>query len=96
MLEHIILTAVQARILLTMLIQDGMGTSALVKATRVSGSAWSKESKTLAQLGLLTSEEKKVISGKRVRRIKQHKLTSKGFEVAKSIQQISMTLRAPA
>jgi hypothetical protein len=69
-----------------------MGTAALVKTSRISGSAWSRESKVLAGFGLLTSEERKVLSGKRIRRIKHHQLTDKGNEVAKNIYEISLTL----
>lgn len=77
---------------MTLFLQQRIGTAALVKTSRISGSAWSRESKVLAQFGLLISEERKVLVGKRIRKVKQHQLTDKGNEVAKNIYQISLAL----
>jgi predicted transcriptional regulator len=93
LLEHLFLTAVQARIILTIFFQEGIGTASLVQSSRISGSAWAKQSRILAEYGVLASEEKKILIGKRMRKVRHYTLTAKGNQIARSIQEISHLLQ---
>jgi hypothetical protein len=92
MFDQILLTAVQSRILLVLLLEGGLGTASLLNAVGISGKAWSRERERLASLGLLTSKERKSFSKMGVKVIMYHHLTQKGTGIANGIREISNSI----
>ena len=88
-LEHIALTLVQSRILLTLFAEGGLGTAALLEAVGMSGKTWSKEMQTLQSLGLLTSIHRKDFTSEGIKLVRHHNLTDKGMRVAERLTEVS-------
>ena len=92
MLGHVILSAVQMRIILALSLNGEMGTASLLQEVRMSGKTWSRERTTLRNLGLLTSERRRILSSPRIKLVCHHRLTGRGEEVAGGILEISESL----
>jgi len=92
LLSHVFLTTVQMRIILALFLNGEMGTASLLKKVRVSGKTWSRERGTLKALGLLASEKRRTLSSTRVKVTCNHRLTSRGEEIAGRILGISDSL----
>jgi hypothetical protein len=96
MFAHLLLTAVQSRILLVLFLEGGLGTAALLDAVGLSGRAWNKEKEKLAGLGLLASKEMKNFSKTGIKSTVNHHLTKKGIIVANNIKEISESINSLA
>lgn len=93
MIDQVLLTAVQSRILVVLLMREGgLGTASLLKLVGISGKTWSKERRRLENLGLLTTEEQRGFSKSGVRVMAYHRLTPKGIDIASGILEISNSL----
>lgn len=92
MLDHVVMSAAQMRIVLTLFLDGEVGTAALLRRAGISGKTWSKQKGALTSLGLLTSERRRVVSNMRVKVVHHHRLTTKGEEVAARIAEISDSL----
>ena len=92
MLDHVILSAVQMRIILALFLNGEVGTVSLLQMVGMSGKTWSREREALTDLGLLTSERRRTLSSTRVKVVHHHYLTSKGEKIANRIVEISDSL----
>ena len=92
MLNHIVLSAVQMRIVLTLFLNGEVGTASLLQKVGMSGKTWSREKETLTALGVLASERRKSLSSSRVKVVHHHRLTTKGETIAGRIVEISDSL----
>ena len=90
--HFILLTALQCRILLTLFMDGGLGTAALLKSAGLSGGKWQKDRRTLESLGLIQSCYERHFTGNRVTWVRRHNLTEKGHSIARSIAAISEEL----
>ena len=89
MIQHLLLTLVQSRIILCMFVSDHIGSNAIMRMGQVSGSTWKRESASLKQMGIIECKEKVEFSGHRIKRKKCYALTQKGREIASHIHSIS-------
>ncbi len=85
---HIILSLVQTRIILALLLGENVATTSVLRVARISGTTWSREREVLANMGLINGSERKVFVEGGVRRVKNIQLTEKGREIARHIQSI--------
>ena len=88
-----LLSGVQSRIVLSILVGGTLGVSSLVKLARISGSTWKKESALLLGMGLVSFVERKEMHEDGVRRTKYYVLTEKGNRIANHIKTISNLLK---
>jgi len=89
MSNPILLPLVQSRILLSLLLEDSMLSSSVMRKCRMSGATWKKESTLLIDSGLIGFAEKKIIGEGGIVRGKAYFLTRKGKELAKQIRNVS-------
>jgi len=85
----ILLPLVQSRILLSLLLENSLSSSSLMKKCRMSGSTWKKESALLVDSGLIGFEERKIMGESGIVRAKSYFLTRKGKELAKQLKGVS-------
>jgi hypothetical protein len=90
MLDLVLLTAVQSRILLALMMDGSLGTASLLRAVGISGRTWAKEKRRLESLGLLTAVNEKKFTKHGIRNAKLHYLTNDGFKVASLVKEISI------
>jgi hypothetical protein len=89
MSNPILLPLVQSRILLSLLLEDNLLSSSVMRKCRISGSTWKKESALLVASGLIGFEERKILGASGIVRGKSYFLTRKGKELAKQIRNVS-------
>ena len=91
-MQEVLLTGVQSRIVLSILVSGTLGVSSLVKLARVSGSTWKKERSLLLRMGLVSFVERKEMHEDGIRRTKYYSLTEKGNQIADHVRTISNLL----
>ena len=91
-ISHLVLSAVQARILLVLLLEGPMTSSALSSAVGISESSWTKEKSILASCDLVLHEKSSMIGERGVIRKTNFALSSRGRWVAQNLLSISLAL----
>lgn len=89
MFDHLLLTAVQSRILLVLFIEGALTTSLLLSRTRISGATWGKERHFLSAFGLIRNHLRRHMTEQGVITMKEVELTDEGANVASKLVEIS-------
>ena len=94
-MEHLLLTAVQARILLSLFLEGSLCSSSVLKKVGISGTSWSKERKFLAAQGLIFSVRKRELTDYGIAQKTEFELTKSGRLVSQHLLAISSVLSTP-
>lgn len=92
MIEQLVLSAVQSRILLSLLLEGPLGSSSILRVVGISGSSWAKEKRFLVSSGLLECRVSREITEKGVTRKMEFLLTRRGRQVAQNLLVISSAI----
>jgi len=92
MTQFLVLSSVQSRILLSLLMEGEMCSSSALNVVGISGSSWSKEKRLLIGAGLLECQTKRVIKERGVIRKMGFRLTRKGKQIAQHLLAISTSI----
>ena len=92
MMEQLVLSAVQSRILLSLLLERSLGSSSILRVVGISGSSWAKEKRFLVSSGLLECRVSREITEKGVVRKMEFLLTRRGRQVAQNLLVISSAI----
>lgn len=88
-MENPVLSAVQSRILLALLLEGSLGSSQILRVVGISGSSWAKEKRFLVSSGLLACRVSRELTERGVIRKLEFALTTRGKQVAQSLLIIS-------
>ena len=91
-MEQLVLSAVQSRILLSLLLEGALGSSSILRVVGISGSSWAKEKRFLVSSGLLECRVSREITEKGVLRRMEFLLTRRGRQVAQNLLVISSAI----
>src|SRR5262249_50031304 len=92
MFDQILLTTVQSRILLVLLLEGGRGTATLLHAARISGKTWQRDREMLVRMHLLTSKQRKRSSKTGGNVMMYRHLTQKVTGIVNGIREISNSI----
>jgi DNA-binding MarR family transcriptional regulator len=92
MMRLSVLSEIQSRILLALLIEGELSSASITEKVGISGSSWSKEKRMLAAAGLIDCESSREITEKGVVRHMDFRLTRRGKQVAQNLLAISATI----
>jgi hypothetical protein len=92
MLEQLVLSAVQSRILLALLLEGPLGSTSILSVVGISGSSWAKEKRFLVSSGLLECRVSREITEKGVVRKMEFLLTRRGRQVSQNLLVISSSI----
>ena len=91
-MEQLVLSAVQSRILLSLLTEGPLSSSSILHVVGISGSSWAKEKRFLVSSGLLECKVSREITEKGVVRKMEFLLTRRGRQVAQNLLVISSAI----
>lgn len=91
-MEQLVLSAVQSRILLSLLLEGALGSSSILRVVGISGSSWAKEKRFLVSSGLLECRVSRDITERGVVRKMEFLLTRRGRQVAQNLLVISSAI----
>ncbi len=89
MLSQFVFTAVQTRILLALLFEGTLCSSAILRRVGISGTSWAKEKQTLLSLDLISCNTRRELTAKGIARKTEVCLTKKGRFVSQNLMVIS-------
>jgi hypothetical protein len=92
MMQLSVLSEVQSKILLVLLLEGGLGSQAIAEKVDISGSSWSKEKRMLSGSGLIDCTSTREITEKGVVRRMDFRLTKRGKLVAQNLLAISTVI----
>lgn len=88
-MEEPVLSAVQSRILLALLLEGPQCSNRILRVVGISGSSWAKEKRYLVTFGLLTCRTSRELTERGVIRKMEFILTKRGKQVSQSLLIIS-------
>jgi hypothetical protein len=88
-MEELVLSAVQSRILLALLLEGPLSSNRILRVVGISGSSWAKEKRFLVSFGLLDSRVSRDLTERGVIRKMEFFLTKRGKQVSQSLLIIS-------
>ena len=92
MLEDLVLSAVQSRILLSLLLEGPLSSNSILRVVGISGSSWAKEKRFLITSELLDCRVSRVMSERGVMRKMEFMLTRRGRHVSQNLLAISASI----
>jgi len=90
--QQLVLSAVQSRILLSLLTEGPLGSGSLLRVVGISGSSWAKEKRFLVSSGLLECKVSREITQKGIVRKMEFMLTRRGRQVSQNLLVISSAI----
>jgi hypothetical protein len=88
-MEELVLSAVQSRILLALLLEGPLSSNRILRVVAISGSSWAKEKRFLVTFGLLDSRVSRELTERGVIRKMEFFLTKRGKQVSQNLLIIS-------
>lgn len=88
-MEEPVLSAVQSRILLALLLEGPLCSNRILRIVGISGSSWAKEKRYLVSFGLLSCRTSRELTERGVIRKMEFILTKRGKQVSQSLLIIS-------
>jgi predicted transcriptional regulator len=88
-MEELVLSAVQSRILLALLLEGPLSSNRILRFVGISGSSWAKEKRFLVNFGLINSRVSRDLTERGVIRKMEFFLTKKGKQISQSLLMIS-------
>ncbi|MDH2901693.1 MAG: hypothetical protein PXY39_12060 [archaeon] len=88
-MEELVLSAIQSRILLALLLEGPLSSSRILRVVGISGSSWAKEKRFLVSFGLLDCRVSRELTERGVIRKMEFLLTKRGKQVSQSLLIIS-------
>ncbi len=92
MLEDLVLSAVQSRILLSLLIEGPMSSNSILRVVGISGSSWAKEKRFLISSELLDCRMSRMMTERGIMRRMEFMLTRRGRHVSQNLLAISASI----
>jgi predicted transcriptional regulator len=91
-MEESVLSAVQSKILLALLLEGPLTSNRILKVVGISGSSWAKEKRFLAHFGLVSYRINRDLTERGVVRKMEFMLTKRGKQVSQSLLIISHSI----
>lgn len=88
-MEESVLSAVQSKILLALLLEGPLTSNRILKVVGISGSSWAKEKRFLTSFGLVSYRINRDLTERGVVRKMEFMLTKRGKQVSQSLLIIS-------